>query len=684
MMLDVNGNTSPPAGSSFRRLVHGSASVILSSCIVLTGALLLANILRLYSPGPPMDGLLGVVFLTLGLSLLRHRAPWPRAPLLCFTALAALYGVGVAIESNFEGVRNFVSILYAAIIFLFGFRNAPELARHSGLIVLLVIVATVITIFQWLPTFPTLNPHLISSIYVYILLTIGLILAARGWQGRATLVFLLVIPTAAVFANRSLVFAALGSYAAYWAGKVVLRDRLRVTGLAVCLGFLICLPLLFVLSSAVPLNEEEAFRERTSRHLLQNGRQILWKVAVAHIAAAPWFGHGPGAELSAGMHSPLSPIDGEKGAGSVSCLEQAGAPGLARDCDLLLDIKHLLIGTDGKGEMLWSWNMRSPIAFWRGIELAGTPPRVTALRLPNSGLSGHLPAQLGELDGLQELNLARNQLTGPIPPELGKLPKLRRLALQRNRLTGPIPPELGKLSDLSELWLSNNRLNGAVPTTLTRLDRLSGLRLANNEFVAPFPSPLYAIADHDLTQALFCLPMPQTPPELLADCTALLAMRDIFAGDVPLNWTLSSQIGFWQGVVVAGTPPRVTALRLPNSGLSGHLPAQLGELDGLQELNLAHNQLTGPIPPELGKLPKLRRLALQRNRLTGPIPPELGKLPKLRRLALQRNRLTGPIPPELGKLPKLRRLALQRNRLTGPIPPELGKLSDLSELWLSN
>ncbi len=435
-------------------------------------------------------------------------------------------------------------------------------------------------------------------------------------------------------------------------------------------------------------------------------------------------------EFVAPFPSPLYAIADHDLTQALFCLPMPQTPPeLLADCTALLAMRDIFAG-----DVPLNWTLSSQIGFWQGVVVAGTPPRVTALRLPNSGLSGHLPAQLGELDGLQELNLARNQLTGPIPPELGKLPKLRRLALQRNRLTGPIPPELGKLSDLSELWLSNNRLNGAVPTTLTRLDRLSGLRLANNEFVAPFPSPLYAIADHDLTQALFCLPMPQTPPELLADCTALLAMRDIFAGDVPLNWTLSSQIGFWQGVVVAGTPPRVTALRLPNSGLSGHLPAQLGELDGLQELNLAHNQLTGPIPPELKEL---RNLVLTGNRLTeltshpvanhdvssqfrcSSLPSALVRdciallevrdvlaggavlnwddstpiqlwqgvvVDKIRQrvvaLDLSGKRLRGRLPKELGALDQLQSLHLDHNLLSGAIPPELGRLAHLQELVL--
>ena len=123
-------------------------------------------------------------------------------------------------------------------------------------------------------------------------------------------------------------------------------------------------------------------------------------------------------------------------------------------------------------------------------------------------------------------------------------------------------------------------------------------------------------------------------------------------------------------------------LLLPVNILTGPIPLELGNLSDLRDLQLHRNVLTGPIPAELGNLSNLQRLYLYRNALAGPIPPELGNLSNLQRLYLYRNALAGPIPPELGNLSNLQRLYLYGNALTGPIPPELGNLSNLQRLYL--
>jgi hypothetical protein len=44
-------------------------------------------------------------------------------------------------------------------------------------------------------------------------------------------------------------------------------------------------------------------------------------------------------------------------------------------------------------------------------------------------------------------------LTGPIPPDIGQMTKLQLLSLRKNDLTGSIPPELGNLLLLTALFL---------------------------------------------------------------------------------------------------------------------------------------------------------------------------------------------------------------------------------------
>ena len=148
------------------------------------------------------------------------------------------------------------------------------------------------------------------------------------------------------------------------------------------------------------------------------------------------------------------------------------------------------------------------------------------------------------------------------------------------------------------------------------------------------------------------------------------------------NWLTDVPLGDWHGVEINGEG-RVISLELPENGLVGHLPPELGDLAELEGLELDDNVLTGAIPPELGSLPNLQWLSVVENKLEGRIPAELGDLAELEGLELARNQLlTGPIPPALGRLSKLEKLWIGDTGLTGPIPPELGKLSNLRQLYL--
>ena len=151
------------------------------------------------------------------------------------------------------------------------------------------------------------------------------------------------------------------------------------------------------------------------------------------------------------------------------------------------------------------------------------------------------------------------------------------------------------------------------------------------------------------------------------------------------NWLTDAPLGDWAGVsantiTVNGrvVGECVTQLRLRWNRLKGEIPAELGSLFSLAELDLATNQLSGEIPAELGGLPNLRRLDLANNQLSGEIPAELGGLPSLEQLDLANNQLSGEIPAELGGLPSLERLDLANNQLSGEIPAELGNVPNLS------
>ena len=214
--------------------------------------------------------------------------------------------------------------------------------------------------------------------------------------------------------------------------------------------------------------------------------------------------------------------------------------------------------------------------------------------------------------------------------------------------------------------------------------------------------------------------VPDNNPGLMSDCEALLSVRDTLAGSGAtrsLNWASDTPVSQWYGVVLSGTPERVTRLRLHGQNanadrgtaeakLNGTIPAELGLLSELRVLYLHRNNLTGEIPGALNRLSKLRllylydnqlsgisdelgpgmvsliRLFAHRNAMSGEIPSGLGQIPNLDWLTLYENRLTGEMPAELGSLTKLRRLYIHKNGLTGEIQEELAGMSSLTHLLL--
>ena len=364
--------------------------------------------------------------------------------------------------------------------------------------------------------------------------------------------------------------------------------------------------------------------------------------------------------LAAGS-PPLQACDG-----GTAVPDPESNPGLVADCTVLLGLRDELAATASL-----NWDTGLAITDWEGINVSGSPGRVSRLDLIETALTGTIPPELGRLSQLQELHLFNNELTGPIPPELGQLSRLQYLRLYNNQLTGPIPPELGQLSRLWWLHLDHNQLMGPIPAELGQLLQLGQLGLEHNQLTGPIPAELGQLSrlwwlhleNNQLTGPI--------PPEL----GQLSRLEELDLRNNELTGPIPSQLG---------QLTQLRVLHLFNNELTGPIPSQLGQLTQLRVLHLFNNELTGPIPSQLGQLSQLTGLLLFNNRLTGEIPSELGQLSQLQELPLFNNELTGPIPPQLGQLSQLQELPLYNNQLTGPIPPQLGQLSQLQYLTLFN
>ena len=230
-------------------------------------------------------------------------------------------------------------------------------------------------------------------------------------------------------------------------------------------------------------------------------------------------------------------------------------------------------------------------------------------------------------------NTALTSWNGITVGSLDGIQRVTELDMDGQGLNGTIPAQLGELTGLRELRLAwGNQLTGSIPAELGRLTSLTFLNLAANHLSGSIPPELGSIGPQ-LTHLVLSAPQP-----------------------------------------------------LPDGvGLTGSIPAQLGNLSGLTSLYLDGNRLTGSIPPRLGRLLKLSWLNLTRNQLTGAIPTQLGELTNLTNLRLEDNQLSGPIPSQLSRLTNLRKVYLTRNTgFSGCVPPRLREVrfNDIATLNL--
>lgn len=230
---------------------------------------------------------------------------------------------------------------------------------------------------------------------------------------------------------------------------------------------------------------------------------------------------------------------------------------------------------------------------------------------------------------------------------------------------------------------------------------------------------------------------PQSNPDLVTDCRALVAIRnhwfshpdnvDVIEYHPIAEWgsrrlnmpqALSEKdISGWSGLTVAdgkllemaftcnsfdlpdcqdmvslrlsGTIPQeignftnIEVLDLQFNSFYGPLPAAIGQLTSLRKLYISGTSPSGSIPREIGNLINLEYLRLGGEMFSGSIPVEIGNLVNLYTLEIWGQNISGQIPKQLGNLIKLTHLQIADTKITGLIPPEIENLENLRNLYL--
>ncbi|KAL5549305.1 hypothetical protein UlMin_004536 [Ulmus minor] len=326
------------------------------------------------------------------------------------------------------------------------------------------------------------------------------------------------------------------------------------------------------------------------------------------------------------------------------------------------------------------------------------PPYADNFQWASSLLSLQHLDMSGQLRGLQHLDLSYSSLHGPIPSSVGNLSNLRVFDLSTNSLHGPIPSSVWNLSNLRVFKLFNNQLSGVIPKSLGQLVNLEVFRVYNNSLEGTLSeihffslSRLKSLEigyNYNLT---FKVSSDWIPPFSLQ--LIFMANCKIEGSEFP-QWLRTQEEVielYLRNASISGIFPMwlqsmpLSNLDLSLNQISGPLPSNFGDDMPLSFLDLSSNQISGPLPSNFGDdMPLLEYLFLFDNRINGSIPNSLCRVDDLEVLDLSRNKLHGQIPHCWTDSLNLFYIDLSSNKLSGTIPASIGNLPSLQEFHVNN
>lgn len=287
------------------------------------------------------------------------------------------------------------------------------------------------------------------------------------------------------------------------------------------------------------------------------------------------------------------------------------------------------------------------------------------LDLSENSLSGEIPTCMAThlSASLQVLNLLGNHFHGIIPKPFARSCNLKMINLSKNQLEGKLPKSLTHCEALEILDVGTNILNDTFPSWLGGLPNLHALVLRHNYFHGSIIAP-HEFAHHfrslriiDLSSNFHTGSLPSSyhwpamrdPVEDQSDSSESTFEIYISVGNTIYNIPLSNSYKIT--ITNKGSeilfPKILNVFRVidfSNNNFTGGIPDVLGNLKGLQGLNLSNNHLIGDIPSSLANITGLEAMDLSQNMLSGEIPQQFIQLVSFEIFNVSHNHLMGAIP----------------------------------------
>jgi Leucine-rich repeat (LRR) protein len=346
------------------------------------------------------------------------------------------------------------------------------------------------------------------------------------------------------------------------------------------------------------------------------------------------------------------------------------------------------------------WKEDRDCCSWEGIS-CNRNKTVIEISLASRGLEGHISQSLGNLTGLQQVNLSYNSLSGGLPLGLVSSSSIIVLDVSFNQLTGELHEPTSSVpgQPLQVLNISSNLFSGQfTSTTWKGMQNLIALNASNNSFTGQIPSHFCNISPSFSVLELCYNKLSGSIPPGLGNCSKLRVLKaghNYLSGTLPeelFKATLLEHLSFssngLQGILDSThivKLGKMAILDLGENKFSGMIPDSIGQLTRLQELHLDYNSMSGELPSTLSSCTNLITLDLKSNNFSGEINKVgFSNFPNLKTLDLMWNNFSGTIPESIYSCRNLIALRLSSNKFHGELSKGLGNLKSLSFLSLTN